>query len=150
MRVSALLSLAAMLATISMAESPLNRRQLGHEYDASESRSEYYTLEFNYDQDSHGKDETYEGYYQIGLILGFITTGCFMTFGVITLIWDECNRHKNFKEQVRKDEFILRNNHNCSEDAMESYKKEFADRERLRNKSKAERDAEREALAEIN
>ena len=73
-----------------------------------------------------------------------------MTFGVITLIWDECNWHKKFKAQVRKDEAKLRNIHNCSEDTMQSYKKEFLDRERLRFKSKKELDAEREALAEIN
>ena len=118
MRVSALLAFAAFLATVAQADSALGRRALKHEYNKDDSRSEYYTLEFNTDKDSYGPEETYEGWYQVGLIIGFITTGCFMTFGVITLIWDECNRHKRFKEQVRKDEFKLRNTHHCSEETM--------------------------------
>lgn len=49
MRVSAVLALAALLATVTMAESPLKRRQLGHEYNVDDSRSEYYTITFNRD-----------------------------------------------------------------------------------------------------
>ena len=49
MRVSALFALAALLASVTMAESALKRRQLSHEYNVDDSRSEYYTITFNRD-----------------------------------------------------------------------------------------------------
>ena len=103
---------------------------------------------FTYEANTRGAPETFEGGYQIGLVVGMITTWAFMIFGIITILTDEVRRHKRFTLEVLTDERKLRTTYNCSEDDMAYYEKEFQDRERLRNMNVKERERlEREALA---
>ena len=121
MRVSGLVAIASLFACYAHAEEVLRGRNL-KDGNKEDSRSNYYTEKFNLREETHGPEDTFEDGYQIGVILGFIVTASFMIFGVITIIWDEINRHKRFKEQVRKDESRLRNDHNCSEETMRLYR----------------------------
>ena len=80
-----------------------------------------YTQVFTYEANTRGAPETFEGSYQIGLIVGMITTWSFMIFGIITIIVDEVRRHHRFKLEVLTDERKLRTTYNCSEDDMAYY-----------------------------
>ena len=149
MRVSNLLFLGAALAAMTSAEVLKGRALHGEESDTRSVNG--YTRVFTYESNTRGAPETFEGGYQIGLVVGMITTWAFMIFGIITIITDEVRRHKRFKLEVLTDERKLRTTYNCSEDDMAYYEKEFQDRERLRNMNVKERERlEREALAEIN
>ncbi len=87
MRVSTLIALSSMLVAFASAQQVLEGRMLHG--DKGDSKSKTYTEVFNQAKDSHASPPTFEGGYQLGLILGFITTGAFMIFAVSTLIYDE-------------------------------------------------------------
>ena len=93
---------------------------------------------------------TFEGSYQIGVILGFIVTGCAMIFAVSVIIADEFGRHKDFAAQILKDEDILLTKLGCSANDIDRYRTDFITKENAVAMSKAEEEAEREKLAEIN
>ena len=150
MRVSNLLFLGALLTVMSSASEVLRGRALHGKPEDTRSVNGY-TNVFTYEKDTRGKPETYEGGYQIGLIVGFITTWSFMVFGIFTIIRDEINRHYRFRGEVQEDEGKLVRHYGCSSEDMLAYEKEFRDREKLRNMNVKEREAlERAALAEIN
>ena len=71
-----------------------------------------------------------------------------MLYGVIVLIWDERNRHIEFKQRVQQDESKLMHTHNVQVQEMDQFRREFADREASIGKNLDEE--ERARLAEIN
>ena len=112
MRVSSLIAFSSFLLAVASADQVLEGRLLHG--NPGETKSNYYTEVFNQDQDSHATPPTFEGGYQLGLILGFATTAAFMIFAIITLIYDEYMRHVNFKLMVMADKDRLKTRHNVS------------------------------------
>ena len=123
MRVSNLLCLGAVLAAMTSAEVLKGRALHGEQSDTRSVNG--YTKVFTYEPNTRGSPATFEGGYQIGLIVGMITTWSFLIFGIITIIADEIRRHKRFKMEVLSDERKLRTTYGCSEDDMAYYEKEF-------------------------
>ena len=146
MRVSEILAVSSFLLAIASAQQVLEGRQLHG--DPGESRSQFFTETFNQSPSGFAPRPTFEGGWQLGLILGFVTTGCFMLYGVIVLIWDERNRHIEFKQRVLQDESKLMHTHNVQVQEMDQFRREFADREASLGKNLDEE--ERARLAEIN
>jgi len=145
---SALVLASAMLCAFASATEALEGRQL-HVGNKGESRSNYYTKEFPEGAAYHGEVPTFEGNAQLGLILGFITTGFFMIFGVVVLIQDECKRHESFKKIVSDDIVKLKTTYNVTDAEIQQYENEFLERESMRGKA-VDVEKERLAIAEIN
>ena len=117
MRVSTLLAASSALALIASAEQVLQGRSL-HNEDPDDSRSETFTIKIPHGPEFHGGEETFEGMYQVGVILGFIVTGLFMLFGAVTLCMDEANRHKMYKFKIMEDEQKMRSTYKVGEDRI--------------------------------
>ena len=118
--------------------------------DAGDSRSQYYTNVFNMGPETHGEQEEFEGMYLIGMILGMVTTGLFMIFGVIVILRNEVKRHYEYSDDVQKAKNKLTGKQfECSVSDMNAYAKEFKDKELSRGKA-VDAEEERRRLAEIN
>ena len=147
MRVSAIAILAA-LCMVASAETALKGRAL-YDRKKEDSRSQVYTDTFNMSPNTWGPDATFDGGNQIGLILGFVITGCFMIFAWGTLIWDEKQRHEAYRKLLLQDENYLRTMLRCGPDDFAIFEKEFEEQERARFDTK-EAAKQRAELAEIN
>ena len=151
MRVSSsLIALCAVLFACAAAEEPLHGRMLADRVKADTRAKGWYTDTFNWSKTSYGPDETFEGGMQVGLIVGFISTGIFMIFAVSWLIYDEVKRHETFKRQVEEDWARLQRYVGSDPEDKRKYELEFAEREATRKMSKAEAEAQRKALAAVN
>ena len=145
---SALIAASALLCAYAAAEDVIVGREL-HSGNKDDSRSNYYTKSFNVAEGTFGEPQSMTGSYQIGVILGFVTTAVFMIFGVTVIILDEVQRHNNNWRLVRKAEKELKNNHGYKEDQLEAIRREFKDKEAIRGK-KVDAEKERQELAAIN
>ena len=135
-----------MLCTLVSANEVLRGRSLKNK---SESRSKFYTDNFNVKANTFGDKQEFEGSYLVGLIIGFIVTSILMIFAFVVVTYDEIMRHRNYDKDVQDATDKLINVYKCSSDDIKRIEQEFKDKEENRGKRK-DIEKERLELTEIN